>query len=295
MKVSVIIPSLYRKTEKYLELCVKSLRDSGIDWDIIVVTNGGPKPFLLTEKIPGITLHVHTEQQGQCNAVNIGAQFVAPDTDYIMVSNDDMYYAPSWNRYLRFDDLVFSPNLIEPIDNSGSAPPFLKMDGGLNLEAFMKETVDSYVDSILEAEPSETVMPNGEVGQKTPVLEEDGFNLPFFIRKDVWQTIGGYDKAYDPWGSNSDTDLQTLIEIAGIKPKRLRDVVVYHFGQKSGTFEAPNQEAWWRNFNYYTDKFGFNRDMEPKADTWYCKNMIHHDKLIFKPPWMNKYGKVSES
>lgn len=269
MKVTVVIPSLYEKTKGYLENCVNSLR-STVDWDIIVVTNGSKvKPNL--DHIKGITVHVHTSDQGQCNAVNIGGQLTAPNTDYLMVSNDDMYYAPGWNRHLKFDYPVFSPNLVEPVDNAGSAPPFLKFDGGLNLEAFDQKAVDEFV-------------AKHEDGEVT-----DGFNLPFFIRKDVWDTIGGYDKNYDPWGSNSDTDLQTLIELAGIKPKRQRDSLVYHFGSKSGTFDSSNQELWWKNWHYYTDKWGFNRDMEPQADTWMCKNMIHWDKLKYKPVWVNKY------
>lgn len=271
MKVTVVIPSLYEETHGYLETCVNSLRAAGNKWDIIVVTNGSDvKPRL--DHIKGITIHAHTPQQGQCNAVNVGAQLASASTDYLLVSNDDMYYAPGWDKHLTFDYPVFSPNLVEPIDNAGSAPPFLKFDGGVDLAAFKKDGVNEF---IAKHEDGRT---------------EDGFNLPFFIEKDVWGTIGGYDKAYDPWGSNSDTDLQTKIELAGIKPKRLRDVLVYHFSNKSGTFDGSHQELWWRNFNYYTDKWGFNRDMEPKADTWYCKNMIHWDKLKYKPEWMGKYG-----
>ena len=143
----------------------------------------------------------------------------------------------------------------------------------MNSKEFNKEVVDRFIKKI---------------AREVPLLEE-GFNLPFFIRKDVWDTIGGYDKEYDPWGSNSDTDLQTLIELAGIKPKRYRDMGVYHFSSKSGTFDGSNQELWWKNWHYYTRKFGFNRDMEPKASTWYCKDMIHYDKLVFKPTWLDKY------
>lgn len=271
MKVSVIIPSLVEKDGEYLKLCVESLRKT-VDWDIIVVTNGPhnvPLPGLQARRL-------HTSQQGQCHAVNIGAQMVAPNTDYIMVSNSDMYYAPGWNRNLMFADMkVFSPNLIEPTDNAGSAPPFLKLDGGIDLEAFNKVKVDGFVAGYdpLENQP----------------LHETGFNLPFFIKKEVWDTIGGYDEAYDPWGSNSDTDLQTKIELAGIQPMRLRDVLVYHFSSKSGTFDGSNQEYWWRNWNYYTDKWGFNRDMEPLPDTWMATNLVNHDKLIYHPEWKGKY------
>lgn len=276
-KVSVIIPSLYEKDGEYLKTCVESLRAT-TDYDIIVVTNAVKyRPDL--KHIKGVTIHLSTRQQGQCNAVNVGAQVVSPDTDYIMVSNSDMYYAPGWNKNLRFDHPCFSPNLVEPSNNDGSAPPFLKLDGGLTLAEFNKEAVDEFVKNTVESESGN---------------ETTGFNLPFFIRKEVWQTIGGYDTAYDPWGSNSDTDLQTLIELAGVQPMRLRDVLVYHFGKKSGTFNPEHQALWQKNWDYYTKKFGFNRDMEPKPDTWMATNLVNKEKNIFHPVWENKYKMSKE-
>lgn len=266
-KVTVVIPTTER-TLPYLERCVTSLRQS-IDWDIIVVSNGTPYTYPIN--VPGITIRLHTKDQGQCIAVNTGANHVSSDTDYLMVCNDDHYFAPSW-----FNDvedilypLVWSPNLIEPSEVQ-SAKPFLNFDGGAELAMFKKEAIDEFV----------RLHEDNEI--------EGGFNLPFFIRRDVWQTIGGYDIAYDPWGSNSDTDLQTKIELAGIKPKRIRDCIVYHFGSKSGTFEPDKQAFWQKNWDYYTQKFGFNRD-QLGSDTWYCKNMIDYDCLVFKPDWLNKY------
>lgn len=269
MKVTVIIPTL-QKNYEYLMKCVDSLRAAEVSefWDIIVVSNGGPHQMWPEGKYR----RLHTNQQGQCVAVNIGAQTVSPDTDYIMVCNDDMYFAPDWGKELRFDYPVFSPNLIEPVE-IGSAPPFEKLDGGTDLETFKQDVVDEFVKNY-EADVPETT----------------GFNLPFFIKKEVWETIGGYDTKYDPWGSNSDTDLQTLIELAGIQPIRLRDVLVYHFGSKSESFTGDKQTFWQKNFDYYTRKFGFNRDMEPQADTWMAQGMVLHDKLTFHPVWEGKYS-----
>jgi GT2 family glycosyltransferase len=278
MNIAVVIPSFYEKDGEYLKLCVESLRTT-TDWQIIVVTNGTKdKPNL--NHIKGISVHLHTSQQGQCNAVNIGVQLVTPNTDYIMVSNSDMYYAPGWNKNLRFNYPVFSPNLIEPENNVGSAPPFKKLAGGFTIEEFDREKVnqgikDLMIPANLDLEPR----------------EETGFNLPFFIRKDVWETIGGYDIKYDPWGSNSDTDLQTKINLAGVTPMRLRDVLVYHFSNKSGTFDGTHQEEWQKNFDYYQGKWGYTRDDEPQADVWYNKNMILPDKLKYHPKWEGRYDK----
>jgi glycosyltransferase involved in cell wall biosynthesis len=259
-RVSVIIPSLYEVDHEYLKLCVESLRAT-TDWDIIVVTNGGGvKPIL-----PFICTHIHTKQQGQCNAVNIGAQVAAGD--YLMVSNSDMYYAPGWNKNLRFDYPIFSPNLVEPTNNLGSAPPFLKFGGGLTIDEFNRQAVDKNIDRNTHdlADASQDL------------TQEPGFNLPFFIKRDFFNFLGGYDVAYDPWGSNSDTDLQTRINLAGVTPMRLRDVLVYHFSNKTPTFSPENDAFRMYNFEYFRDKFGFDRD-ELGSDVWYNKDMIPEDK-----------------
>lgn len=261
MTVTAVIPSLANETTKpYLRLCIESLRAT-TDWNIVVVTNGTKSPEVLN--IDGITSRLHTRDQGQCIATNIGAQLAL--TDYIMVCNDDMYFAPGWNKNLNFDYPVFSPNLVEPTNNLGSAAPFLKFSGGYTLEEFDKDMV------------------NGFIERHVDKIEEDepGFNLPFFIKRDFWEMLGGYDTAYDPWGSNSDTDLQTRINLAGVTPMRLRDVLVYHFSNKSGTFDGTHQEFYQHNLEYFKSKFGFDRD-ELGSDVWYNKDMLPVDKAKIK-------------
>lgn len=264
MKITAIIPSLYEVDGKYLKLAVESLRAS-VDWDIVVVTNGGRhKPDL--SDIKGITVHLHTRDQGQCRAVNIGAQVASPDTDYLFISNSDMYYAPGWNRNLELLDPVVSPNLVEPVDNAGSAPPFLKVDGGLTLETFQQGLLDHFIAMHIDEDKT----------------TEPGFNFPVFIKKDLWQFLDGYDIVFDPWGSNGDTDLQTRINLAGVTPFRLRDVLVYHFSNKSGTFDGTHQDFYVNNIDYFKDKFGFSRDDVPGCDVWYNTNMIPVDKAQIK-------------
>lgn len=265
MKVSVVIPSLYTVDGEYLHLAVQSLRET-TNWDITVVTNGDKYGAPIPE-LDGMCRRLHTSDQGQCNAVNIGAAAVAPDTDFVLISNSDMYYAPGWNEHLRFESPCFSPNLVEPTNNNGSAKPFIKFDGGFTLEEFDRELVDNFIDSEVNTVPQKT--------------QEDGFNFPLFISKRLWDFLGGYDIVYDPWGSNSDTDLQTRINLAGITPVRLRDVLVYHFSNKSGTFDGSHQDFYQHNIEYFKQKFGFDRDMLG-SDVWYNKDMIPEDKSLIK-------------
>ena len=295
MRIAAIIPSLANdKTKAYLRLCVESLRAT-TDWDIIVVTNGAHAPEPLN--IDGITMRLHTRDQGQCNAVNIGAQVA--NADYLFIVNDDMYFAPGWNRNLRFNYPVFSPNLIEPTDNTGSAAPFLKLDAGFTLTDFDKDKVDDFVanEDIMQFKKFAKLNDDNNLDpiRSKSFLDatiEPGLNFPLFIRKDVWDTIGGYDVAYDPWGSNSDTDLQTKINLAGITPMRLRDVLVYHFSSKSGTFDGTHQDFYMNNIEYFKQKFGFDRD-ELGSDVWYNKDMLPEDltNIKFKADWIGKYAK----
>lgn len=261
MKVTVIIPSLANEvTKPYLRRCVESLRAT-VDWDIVVVTNGTKTPEPLN--IDGVTKRLHTRDQGQCNAVNIGAQ--GGYSDYLFIVNDDMYFPPGWNKNLKFDNPVFSPNLVEPVNNAGSASPFLKADAGNTLEEFSPGLLDHYIAMNIDEDKK----------------VEDGFNFPVFIKRDLWNLLEGYDLAYDPWGSNGDTDLQTRINLAGVTPKRLRDVLVYHFSNKSGTFDGTHQDFYQNNIDYFRDKFGFDRD-ELGSDVWYNKDMIPTDKSKIK-------------
>lgn len=268
MTYSIVIPSLANdKTLPYLKLCVESLRASGFDGEIIVVTNGTPQPVPLF--IRGISRRLHTRDQGQCIATNIGAQ--ATTGKYLMVSNDDMYYAPGWNKNLRFEYPVFSPNLVEPQNNLGSAAPFLKWGhDGFTLDEFDRTLFDEWMDF-------------GFHKVKEELKEGPGFNLPFFIKKDFWEKLGGYDTAFDPWGSNSDTDLQTRINLAGVTPMRLNDVLVYHFSNKSGTFDGTHQDFYHNNLEYFKSKHGFDRD-ELGSDVWSNSHMLPEDDSKIKSP-----------
>jgi GT2 family glycosyltransferase len=288
--ITAIIPSLIDVDKQYLKLCVESLRESGFDGDITVVANGTRDLNPLHDiEIKGITKFIVTKQQGQCNAVNQGAKMVEGDCKYLFVINSDMYFAPGWDSNLdeyvdpatgKFKYMCFSPNLVEPKNNPGSAAPFLKCDAGFTLDEFDREKVDK------------NIKHNVRDMQDTRKVE-DGFNLPFIIDIELWRKISGYDTAFDPWGSNSDTDLQTKINFAGVTPVRLRDVLVYHFSNKSGTFDGSHQDSWKNNWDYFDKKWGFNRDILG-SDVWYNKDMLPQDRntIKFEADWEDFY--VSE-
>lgn len=270
--LTIIIPTLnttsYKNNQNEdmkihysLRHCLVSLQETTKEIPLVVVSNNGdakPLPLEVNSRIKRINLW----GQGQCKAVN--AAVATTNTEWIMITNDDMVYPPGWLEKLweGYSSDCFCPMLIEPQDG---APTFKKVffggaGGDFNKNGFL-EYAKTHEGS----------------GWRT------GFNMPLVIRRDLWDLVGGYDINYDPWGSNSDSDLEYKIRLAGTQPMQNSDACVYHFSQTSGTFHPRNQAYWAKNFAYFEEKWGF-----PRTDTgiWEANFAIPYDKLKYKPSWM---------
>lgn len=277
--VTIIIPHLggEKEPEYALDQCWQSLEETAKDIKKIVVINGRKCDVPHHHEISTIMV----KDQGQCKAVN--AAVANCDTPWIMVTNDDMVYAPGWFEELTvFDNGVkvnggelvwdvkcISPKLVEPRQG---APTFeMHFCGGAGGD-FDKQKFLDYAES-----------------RESMGVVSTGFNLPFLIRRDLWNTVGGYDINYDPWGSNSDSDLEYKIRLAGVQPYQSQRAVVYHFSQTSGTFSPAHQDAWGKNWQYFIDKWGF-----PRTDNGIWEANFHlpsvEEGRIFKPSWENKYA-----
>jgi GT2 family glycosyltransferase len=158
-----------------------------------------------------------------------------------MISNDDMIYPPGWFEDLTMgmeDKICVSPQLVEPRQG---APTFeVYPCGGAGGDFDKQRFFDWYA-------------------KRSTDGFRMGFNMPVLMTRELWDLVGGYDINYDPWGSNSDSDLEYKIKVAGVQPYQNRNCNVYHFGQTSGTFESQNREAWQKNWDYFIKKWGFPR------------------------------------
>ena len=265
---TIIVPHLGadEQQEYSLDQCFISLKETVPNIKIIVATNGRQ----CTKHERG---QIDLYEQGQCKAVN--AAIAISNTEWILVSNDDMIYPPFWyerltNFYYKSGYrhlLCISPKLVEP---KVGAPTFIvKAFGGAGGD-FQKQHFLDYV--------------KGK--EKEDILYLTGFNLPFLIRRDLWDTIGGYDVNFDPWGSNGDSDLEYKIKLAGVTPYQSQNSLVYHFSQTSGTFH-PNNQGWWnKNWDYFIEKWGF-----PRTDDgiWDATFTIPSERR-FKPDYEGKYA-----
>jgi GT2 family glycosyltransferase len=207
--------------------------------------------------------------QGQCKAVN--AAVACTNTEWILVTNDDMVYPPGWFETLTSDiygQPLVCPKLIEP---RPGAPTF---------EVYFCGGAGGDFDRTKWLEFAKNYHGTGF---------RHGFNLPFLMKRDLWDMVGGYDINYDPWGSNSDSDLEYKIKIAGVQPFQQTNCIVYHFSQTSGTFEPKHQDAWQVNWAYFRLKWGFYRTDD---HIWEAEMIIPSlpEGRTFQPEWEGKYG-----
>ena len=260
--VTITIPHLGETKEQEYSFneCYASLRESTPEIRIVVSKNGAACFHPRDVRIVG---------QGQCKAVN--AAVAITNTPWIMVSNDDMIYPPGW--WDRFNEIgldsksCISPRLVEPRDG---APTFIKYFCGGAGGDFDKQKFFDFANK------------HSEKGWR------NGFNLPFLIRRELWDLVGGYDINYDPWGSNSDSDLLYKIKLVGAHPMQNTNCLVYHFSQTSGTFESQNQEYWHKNFAYFEQKWGFPRTDE---GIWEATFDIPNEGRKYRPFWEGYYAK----
>ena len=285
----------------YLKACIRTLSYFTPQFHILVVKNGSQQEKC-DLNYPNVVTYT-TPRQGQCHAVNFALQYVT--TPFVMVTNDDMLYGPGWQISLSkaVDEYqVVCPNLIEP---HGGAHPFMeicewgdKMDESFNAKAWFEF-----------AKQFHGLFQYNYDGKYV----EDGFNLPFLTKTEILKSIGGYDEAYDPYGANSDSDLEYAFMIAGIRPTRVKASVVWHFSLQSSdaTKDEERRIDWFKNKDHFIHKWGFERQMDDGI--WYAagKNGIRiptkerpyifehaaghgehpgQDWLEFHPSWEGKFG-----
>lgn len=268
--VTIIIPHLgaSKEQEYAFNQCDQSLKETVPDIRTIVVKNGSNPCFGMHEDSHG---DIIIFEQGQCKAVN--AAVAMSGTPWVLVTNDDMIYPPGWFEKLTTHEidreiLCLSPKLIEP---RAGAPTFeVQFFGGAGGD-FNKQ---AWVEFAKNYEGR---------GVRT------GFNLPFLIKRELWDTIGGYDINYDPWGSNGDSDLEYKIRLAGVQPYQNTNSIVYHYSQTSGSFSPENRSYWDKNWHYFISKWGFPRADSPMI--WEANFELPEDKLKYQPFWKDFYKK----
>tara|TARA_R110000737_G_scaffold66231_2_gene94071 strand:+ start:377 stop:1144 length:768 start_codon:yes stop_codon:yes gene_type:complete len=208
--ISVIIPTY--KAPETLEICIQSaISNQTHDNQIIVVVDGFydlNRSVLDTYK-DKISILDLEDNQGLCKATNLGVYNA--EFDKILIVNDDNVFPPNWDVQLLSTykkGRVVTPNQIEP--NPSIFDEFVIMDFGAP-DVFHKDAFYELADKLSQDK-----------------LTSKGSTLPFFMSKQDYLTVGGWDESY-PGAWVVDWEFFHKCDLAGFDLVRTHKCHFYHF------------------------------------------------------------------
>jgi glycosyltransferase involved in cell wall biosynthesis len=215
---SILIPSW--NNLDYLKCCIQSIRkNSRYQHQLIVHVNEGKDGTLAWIKEQGIDYTYSEENVGVCYGFNSPAALAK--TDYMLLSDDDYYFAPDWDYHLleeiqKLNHIYFciSGTMIEhsPTQYSSMIAPqnFGKTVKEFDEERFLKEY------------------------KSFPFADWNGSNwYPMVLHRTIWNLIGGLSTEFTP-GMGSDPDMMMKLWQCGVRYyKGVSRSRVYHFTSRS--------------------------------------------------------------
>jgi glycosyltransferase involved in cell wall biosynthesis len=216
---SIIIPSWNNLA--YLKCCVESIKkNSSYQHEIIVHINEGRDGTLEWVRGQGLP-HTHSgENAGVCFGFNAPASLAT--TNYIVLSDDDYYYAPGWDEHLldevkQVNDPYFciTGTMIEHSPTRYPTSVAAPFDFGKTVETFKEK------DFLRE---------HAEI----PFHDWNGGNwYPMILHRNIWNLIGGLSTEFSP-GMASDPDMMMKLWQCGVRYyKGVSRSRVYHFGSRT--------------------------------------------------------------
>ncbi len=216
---SILIPSW--NNLPYLKCCVESIRkNSRYHHEIIVHVNEGKDDTIQWLKEQRIGFTHSTENVGVCYGFNAPSSLVS--SDYIVLSDDDYYYAPEWDHHLleeikKLDHLYFciTGTMIEHSDTQYLSSIIAPYNYGKTVQEFDEQRFLNEYKSL-------------------PFHDWNGGNwYPLLMHRHIWNLIGGLSTEYTP-GMASDPDMMMKLWHCGVRYyKGVSESRVYHFGSKS--------------------------------------------------------------
>ncbi len=205
---SILIPSF--NNINYLKLCIKSIKNnSKYDHQVIVHINEGTDGSLDYVKENKIEYTFSNENLGMPKALNLSSKLAK--YDYILISHDDFYYCPGWDRELA--------NEIEKIGHNNFYISGTMVGAGqVNFDA--GETMDVFNEEKLLKNLKNIETFNFQGSTKCPGL----------VHKDIWNKVGGWSEEFSPTGGDDTDFAMKLWEIDIRIFKGLGKCLAYHFG-----------------------------------------------------------------
>jgi glycosyltransferase involved in cell wall biosynthesis len=215
---SILIPSW--NNLDYLKCCVASIRkNSRFQHQVIVHVNEGKDGSIEWIKSQSLSYTHSKENVGVCYGFNAPATLAV--SDYIVLSDDDYYFAPDWDYHLleeikklNHHYFCICGTMIEhsPTQYSSMIAPhdFGKTVKEFDEERFLKEF------------------------SSFPFEDWNGANwYPMVLHKRIWNLIGGLSTEFTP-GMASDPDMMMKLWHVGVRYfKGVSRSRVYHFVSRS--------------------------------------------------------------
>jgi len=205
---SILIPSF--NNIKYLKLCIKSIiNNSKYDHQFIVHINEGADGSLDYVRENKIEYTFSNENIGMPKALNLASKLAK--YDYILISHDDFYYCPGWDRELTNEVERIGHNNFY-ISGTMVGAGQVKFDAGETIDVFNEEKLLKNLKNI------ETFNFQGTT------------KCPGLVHKDIWNKLGGWSEEFSPTGGD-DTDFAMKLWKNDVRIfKGLGKSLVYHFG-----------------------------------------------------------------
>ena len=227
MEFSIIIPSW--NNLNYLKICINSIKKNSLyNHDINVHLNAGEDGSVEYLNKEGIKFTHSTQNIGLCSGSNNAARLA--ETDYIIYTNDDMYFLPNWDFFF-IEELKKINNNSYFLTGTTIGPLGCALTGGKETEKLSADEVKNFdFDCGKTAEDFDEAKVLSNY-QNVKYFDHQGSHwAPCLMHKATWNKIGGFSEEFDP-GFASDTDLTMKLWKIGVRTfKGINNCRVYHFG-----------------------------------------------------------------
>jgi len=278
MQFSIIVPSW--NNLDYLKICVESIiKNSLYKHDINVHLNEGTDGSAQYLKDKGIKFNLSKENIGLCSGAN--SAYTLAETEFIIYTNDDMYFLPKWDYFLEEEVkkttdnfYFFSGTSIGPLGSGlqNKETKKLSLSELKNFDFDCGKTAGTFDES--------KVLNNYK---NVKYFDHQGSHwAPHLIHKSMWDKIGGFSIEFDP-GYASDTDISMKLWKNGVRIfKGINNCRVYHFGSITTRKKVGLTKN--KGNRLFLQKWGISSDLFLK---FYLRSNTQYDGPLTGKPIIN--------
>ena len=205
---SILIPT-YNNIE-YLKICLNSLRkNSAYEHQIIIHLNEGSDGSLDYVKSQNLEFTYSRVNIGMPKALNKSSKLSIKE--YILISHDDFYFCPGWDKYL-VNEIKLIKNNRFYLSGTMIETDKIDIDVGNTYLNFNEQKLVSNLDKLIKND------------------FQGSTKCPGLIHKELWNEVGGWSEEYTPTGGD-DSDFAMKLWKSNVRIfKGLGKCLVFHFG-----------------------------------------------------------------